>query len=96
MSTSFSASDTEKAEAESLKKAVANARAKAETLADAAGLKISGMETISEGGTFRYDNSVSNFNVRAMGEEKSAETGTVVQAAKLIISANVTITFEAE
>ena len=93
---SFSASDTEKAKAESLKKAVADAKAKAETLADAAGLKISGIDSISEGGTFSYDNSVSNFSVRAMGEEKSADTGTIVQAAKLIISANVTITFEAE
>ena len=93
---SFSASDTEKAEAESLKKAVADAKIKAETLAEAAGLKVSGIETISEGGTFSYDNSVSNFKVRAMGGEKSADTGTVVQAAKLIISANVTITFDAE
>ena len=31
-----------------------------------------------------------------MGEEKSTDTGTVVQAAKLIVSANVTMTFEAE
>ena len=59
-------------------------------------LKLSGIELISEGGTFTYDNSVGNFAVRAMGEEKAADTGTIVQAAKLIISANVTITFEAE
>lgn len=92
----FSASDTEAAKAESLRKAVRDAVAKAEVVAEAASTKISGMETITEGGTFSYDNSVSNFSVRAMGEEKSADTGTVVQAARLIISSSVTITFDAE
>ena len=93
---SFSASDTEAAKAESLKKAVADAKAKAEILAEAAGLKITGTDAVSEGGTFSYDNNVGNFNVRTMGKEESLDTGTVVQAAKLIVSANVTITFIAE
>jgi hypothetical protein len=93
---SFSASDTEAAKAESLRKAVADAKAKAEVLAEASGLKLSGIELISEGGTFTYDNSVGNFSVRAMGEEKTMDTGTVVQAAKLIVSAGVTVTFNAE
>ena len=93
---SFSASDTEAAKSESLKKAVADAKAKAEILAEAAGLQITGTDAISEGGTFSYDNNVGNFNVRTMGKEESADTGTVVQAARLIVSANVTITFIAE
>lgn len=92
----FSASDTEKAKEEALKDAVKDAKNKAEVLAEAAGLKISGMDMISEGGTFSFDNNVGNFNARAMGEEKATDTGTVVQAAKLVVSASVTITFEAE
>ena len=49
---SFSASDTEEANAESMKKAVADAKAKAEILAEASGLKITGIETIAEGGVY--------------------------------------------
>ena len=93
---SFSASDTDAAKAESLKKAVADARAKAEILAEASGLKLTAVETISEGGTFTYDNSVSNFSARGVGKEESMDTGTVVQAARLIVSASVTVTYTAE
>ena len=92
---SFSSSDTEAAKAESLKKAVADAKAKAGVLAEAAGLKLTSVVTISEGGTFSYDNLVSNFSARGI-DEKSADMGTVVQAAKLIVSATVTLTCEAE
>ncbi|MBR4234600.1 MAG: SIMPL domain-containing protein [Clostridia bacterium] len=93
----FSASDTDGAKAESLKKAVADAKAKAEILAEAAGLKISGIETISEGGAYSYSNTVSNFSAKRMdAAEYAADAGTVVQAAKLIVSASVSITFTAE
>ena len=91
----FSASNTDEAKTESLQKAVANAKAKAETLAAASGLRITGMDIISESGVYSYDNTVGNFSTRDTVEaEESA--GTVVQAAKLIVSASVTITFEAE
>lgn len=95
---SFSASDTDAARAESLKAAVAEARAKAEVLAEAAGLKITGIEAIQEGGVFSYDNTVGNFSAKMMDREevKGAGIGTLVQAAKLIVSATVSITFEAE
>ena len=96
---SFSAADTSDAEKESLKKAVADAKEKAEVLAEAAGLKITGMEIISEGGVYSYDNSISNFTARSKGaetEEAVMDAGTSVQAAKLIVSANITITFTAE
>ncbi len=96
---SFSASDTEAAKAESLKAAVAEARAKAEVLAAAAGMKISGIETISESGVYSYGNSTGNFTAKRLKEEAvtgDAGFGTVVQAAKLIVSASVNITFEAE
>lgn len=90
----FSASDTEEAGAESLKKAVADARAKAEILAGASGLKITEIENISEGGVYSYDNTVGNFSAKEVAADEAA--GTVVSAAKLIVSASVTITFEAE
>ena len=45
---SFSASDTDEAKAEAIKKAVENAKRKAEILAEAGGLKITGISTISE------------------------------------------------
>lgn len=93
----FSATNTDDAEAESLKKAVSDAKAKAEILAEAAGLKITGIEVMSEGGAYSYSNTVSNFSAKRMDTENGfEEAGTVVQAAKLIVSANVTITFIAE
>ena len=94
---SFSASDTDAARDESMKAAVAEARAKAEVLADAAGMKITGIELISEENAYSYDNSVGNFSAKRM-EEAAAGTGygTEVQAAKLIISVTVSITFTAE
>ena len=93
----FSASDTEEAKAEALKKAVADAKKKAEILAEASGLKLAGIENITEGGVSSYENSIGN--VRAKGfdvEEETDDAGTVVQAAKLVISASVSITFDAE
>ena len=94
---SFSASDTEEARAASLKKAVADARAKAEILAEAAGLSITGIETVSEGGVYSYDNTVGNFRAKGVSAmETEEDAGTVVQAAKLVVSATVTITFEAK
>ena len=93
---SFSASDTDAAKAESLKKAVTDARGRAEALAEAAGLELTGIETISEGGVFTFDNNVSNFSARGIAKEEAIDTGTVVQAAKLSVSAGVTVTFRAE
>jgi len=92
---SFSASDTEEANAESMKKAVAAAKAKAEVLAEASGLKITGIETIAEGGVYSYGNSVGNFSAKRM-EAAADEAGTIVQAAKLIVNATVSITYTAE
>lgn len=93
---SFSASDTDEARDESLKAAVGEARAKAEVLAEASGLKITGIETISEGNEYSYDNSVSNFSAKRMEGTADTGYGTMVQAAKLIVSVTVSITFTAE
>ena len=96
---SFSASDTEEAKTEAMKKAVTDAKKKAEILAEASGLKIIGIEIISEGGVYSYQNNVGNVYAKGVDdivEETEADAGTVVQSAKLIVSASVSITFEAE
>ena len=83
---------------EAMKKAVADAKAKAEVLAEAAGLKIKGIEVISEGGVYNATNTVGNMYAKGFDvEEAEADIGgTVVQSAKLVVSASVNITFEAE
>lgn len=97
---SFSASDTEEAKAEAMKRAVADAKKKAEIFAEASGLEITGIEMISEGGVFSYQNDIGNVYSRAGGMEKAADmdegAGTVVQSAKLVVSASVSITFTAK
>jgi len=93
---SFSASDTKAATAESLEKAVTDAKAKAETLAAASGLQISGITAINEGGTYSYGNSVGNFSAADTVEEAAKGSETVVSAAKVIVNATVNVTFEAE
>ena len=95
---SFSASDTEAAENEAMKQAVADAKRKAEVLAEASGLKLTGIEGISEGGVYSYGNSIGNVNTKRTMEMPAMEedAGTVVQAAKLVVTASVSITFSAE
>ena len=71
--------------------AVADAQAKADVLAGAAGLQIRGIEDIAEQNTYSYDKGVmNNFDVEA------AAADTVVQAAKLTVSSSVVITFQAD
>lgn len=94
----FSAESTENARNESLKIAVAEAREKAEILAEASGLKITGIEKITEGSVSSYENTVGNFSAKAAdtASEQAYGAGTVVQAAKVIVSVSVSVTFEAE
>ena len=92
---SFSASDTDAARKEALKAAVEQARVKAEVLAEAAGLKITGIEAINEGGTYSFDSGLNNFRAKGMADE-AAMAETVVQAAKIQVNSTVTITFKAE
>ncbi len=94
---SFSASDTEEAETEALKKAVEDAKKKAEVLAQASNVTITGIEIISEDGVYSYENSIGNVFAKGRGAaEMAADSGTVVQAAKLIVNASVSMTFSAE
>lgn len=90
----FSAKDTEKAQEAALKKAVADAKNKAQILAEASGLTIQGIAAINEGGTYSYDRGVwNNFAVKEEASAADAAYGTVVQAAKLTVSTSVVITY---
>ena len=92
---SFSASDTEAAKTKAMAQAVKDAKKKAEILANAAGLKITGIELISEDtvGT-RVNNA--NYTARGLDTATSEAAGTIVQAGKVIVTAAVSITFTAE
>ena len=93
---SFSVSDDAAARAESLKAAVADAKAKAAVLAEAAGLGELEIEAIQEGNVYSYDSGANNFSRKTYGvtEEASMDAATVVRAAKICVSAAVTVTFK--
>lgn len=91
---SFSCSDTTEARAQALQAAVVDAKAKAEVLAAASGLTLGKIEDIREANTFSYDSGANNFSVKASGN--AMDKGTVVRAAKLVVSASVNITWKAE
>ena len=90
----FSASDTTEAEAKAMKKAVEDAKDKAEVLAEASGLKIRGIDEIIESGTYSYDRGMMNGFAKATAEDAAA--GTVVQAAKLAVNSSITVKFKAD
>ena len=93
---SFSVSDDAAARAESLKAAVAEAKEKAAILAEAAGLGEIEIESIQEGSVYSFDSGVNNFSRKTYGsgEEYEMDAATVVRAAKICVSASVTITFK--
>ena len=90
----FSASDTTEAEAKAMKKAVENAKDKAEVLAEASGLKIRGIDEIVESSTYSFDRGMMNGFAKATAED--AASGTVVQAAKLAVTSSITVKFKAD
>ena len=92
----FSASETDGARAEALKKAVQDARAKAEIMAEATGMAIKSISVIEESGTFTNDGGITRFAKAYGAEEDALDAETVVQSAKLQVTASVVITFEAE
>ena len=92
---SFSASDDSAARAESLKAAVAEAKEKAAVLAEAAGMGEPEIESIQETGFFAYDNGTNHFVTKAAGAaETETDAATIIQAAKICVSATVTVTFK--
>ena len=92
----FSASDTEEASAEALTAAVKDARKKAEIMAAAAGLKITGIESITESYSYSGDSGVNAFYKNAAMADEATGASTLVQASKLKVSASVSIVFEAK
>ena len=88
---SFSVSDDTAARAESLKAAVADAQGKAAVLAEAAGLGEPEILSIQEGGVLSFDSGANNFSLKTAGAESAADSSTVVRAAKICVSASVTI-----
>ena len=92
----FSAKDDTAARAEALKAAVADAKAKADVLAEAAGLGKLELENITEGGVYAYDSGANNFSAKGMITEQAEDAATVIRAAKICVSASVTITYEAK
>ena len=93
---SFSAKDDTAARAEALKAAGADAKAKADVLAEAAGLGKLELENITEGGVYAYDSGANNFSAKGMITEQAEDAATVIRAAKICVSASVTITYEAK
>ena len=91
----FSVTDDRTARAASLKLAVEDAKEKAAVLAEAAGLGEIEIESVQEGGVYRYDSGVNNFSAK-LESSGDMEYETVVRAAKICVSASVTITFKAK
>ena len=88
----FSVSDESEARAQALKAAVADAKAKAAVLAEAAGFGEMEIKSITEAGVSSYDSGMNNFSRKAAGMD-AMEESTVVQAAKICVSAGVTMEF---
>ena len=94
---SFSVSDDSTARAEALKAAVADAKVKAAMLAEAAGFGDLEIVSVQEGSVTSYDSGSNSFaRSKGAGEGAEMDSPTVVSAAKIVVSANVTITFSAE
>ena len=90
---SFSVADDSAAKKEALKAAVADAKEKAAILAETAGLGEIEIQSIEEGSVYSYDSGVNNFSRKTAGEEYEMAASTVVQAAKICVSAGVIVTF---
>ena len=92
----FSVEDDSAARAEALKAAVEDAQKKAAVLAEAAGLAGLKIESIQEGTVYSFDSGANNFSRKEAGEEFEGDASTVVRAAKICVSATVTVTFRAK
>ena len=65
-------------------------------MAAAAGLKITGIESITESYSYSGDSGVNAFYKNAVMADEATGASTLVQASKLKVSASVSIVFEAE
>lgn len=89
----FSASDTADAKKRALELSVENAREKAEVLAAAAGMKVTGIAAIVEQGGGMYNNYYAGNRFEAAMEKSDAGAGTPVFSEQIQVSASVAIDF---
>lgn len=89
----FYAEDTDEARRNALTLSVTDARAKAEVIAAAAGLKITGIERISESYSYTQESAK---NAVFYADAETMGAATIVQSAKLTVQASVNIEFTAE
>lgn len=92
----FTATETAEAEKEAMQLAVKNAREKAEIFAEAAGLKITGIDKIAEGYSGSFDSGLNVFDRVAAKEEAASYGATEIHAAKILVSAEVTVNYDAK
>lgn len=92
----FSVTDDAEARKASLKAAVEDAKSKAAVLAEAAGFADLEIESIQEGGVSSYNSGLNNFSLKNAAYGMEMDEATVVRAAKIGVSASVTITFIAK
>lgn len=90
-SVTFSASDTSDASKKALTLAVKSARDKAEVLAEAAGMKITGVYEINEQSAYSYENGMLRYAEAASND--TAAIGTQVMTSQLQVCANVSVTY---
>ena len=91
-SITFSVKDDSQAKKDALKKAVQDAREKAEVIAEASGEEIDGVATISESEQYSYYNTDSRAYIMKT-ESADAAAGTTVRAAQINVSADVQIAY---
>lgn len=90
----FTLTDDSEARKQALTLAVEDARAKAETIAAAAGMRISGIDSISEGSQQDYWYNSTSGSVAYAATEDAAMGGTTVRAAQVKVSADVQVCYE--
>ena len=93
----YYANDTAEARNQAAILAVQDARAKADVLAEALGLKITGVESVSQSAGYSSGVLMSNYSFTLdAGAAAEEYTPTLVQPDKISVSVNVNITFTAE
>ena len=98
-SINYFVSDYDEQYSEALKLAVADAKAKAETLAEAGGVEIGDVTVISEYGadtSARYVNGLTNYSAKAAAAEEMAldSESAMIMPGQIEIKANVSMSFE--
>lgn len=90
----FSCSNTGDALEQAMRQAAINAMAKAQVYAEAGGMAVSGIKSVTEDYTSVWESGNNVFEATADGKGDAAPT--VVQASKICIEANITVTVTAE